>query len=582
MSVVTESLIRVAVQALALSALFVAAGREVVHRALPPLGRVRPLSFTYGAGYFTGLGICQIVFVLGARATGSARLGLWIGLGTLLGLFVAGARSSGVRARGWNHAAVIAAALLLVGTFTITNAGVWMPPAEETSLWQPLGSIHSGRYANYAIFIAEHDRVPRVAQDLGQSMMASWHLLLGSRAPLAALMSWIPMSLAALATLIFGLLREHGLSRAWSASGTYFVLLCNIALSLNAHFVFDNGCPLAVLGYTDAIMALGTFLLASVWLRDILISRTSSAVAPLVLPLILSFAWSWSAPQNLVIAGATVAVVLLVWARSQPMGSLLRRLAGPALALHAGSALAAMLLGPFLPAPLREDIGLEVVPVRFAVRVRPYVMYLVQHWTLLKGVPNVPGFETAGELPYGVAIEEVRARGEAWVLTTILDVFENQLWSSLRIYGFLVLGVVLLGARLRTLPLDFRHHERLRAWFWIALASFLTGYLVVFLLEVDRQKWWLGRFLLPGAGGALVGFVLAFAPIQARLSVRQTMLRALVILLGTLGPIVECGRTAWGNLVETSLDRRLELLAMSRGPFVEPGAVPLTAPGDVP
>lgn len=570
MSVVTESLIRVAAQALGLSALFVAAGREVLSRALPPApARPRPLSFTYGAGYFLGLGICQIVFVLGARATGSARLGIWIGLATLLALFVVGARNSLSRARARQHAAVIVAALVLVGMFTVTDAGVWMPPTEETSLWQPLGSIHSGRYANYSIFIAEHDRVPRVAQDLGQSMMASWHLLLGSRSPLAALMSWIPTSLAALAMMIFGLLREHGLSRAWSASGTYFVLVCNIALSLNAHFVFDNGCPLAVLGYTDAIMALGTFLLASVWLRDIVISRRATGVAPLVLPLILSFAWSWSAPQNLVIAGATVCVVLVVWARSVPLGSLLRRLAGPALVLLTGSALAALMLGPFLPASLREDIGFEVVPVRFDVRIRPYVTYLVQHWTLLKGFPAVPGFETA-ELPYGVAIEEVRSRGEAWVLTTILDVFETQLWTSLRIYGFLFLGILLLGARLRTLPLDSRYHERLRAWFWIALASFLTAYLVVFLLEVDRQKWWLTRFLLPGAGASLVGFVLAMAPLQARMSVRQTLLRALVILLGTFGPIVECGRVAWGNLVETSLDRRLELLALSRGPFVDP------------
>jgi hypothetical protein len=194
---------------------------------------------------------------------------------------------------------VTTAGLGLVALFTVTNATAWLAanargPAGPPTIWTPLGAIHSGRYANYSIFIASHDRIPYVAQNMGQSMMGACHLLLGVTSPLAALMAWIPVALAALALLVFGVLREHGLSQTWSAAGTYFVFACNVAFSLVAVFILDNGFPIAVIGYSDAITSLGTFVLIALWLRDALVLERAIPFRGVALPGLFALFWTWS------------------------------------------------------------------------------------------------------------------------------------------------------------------------------------------------------------------------------------------------------------------------------------------------
>jgi hypothetical protein len=191
-----ELLVRVLAQTLGFCALFVPAGRALLPALVPEDPACpRPPSFSYGAGFFVGISLFQVLLVLGSRITSSARCGLFSALACLLVLAFAGYYVGAGRLRAREHVSMTAVGLGLVALFTVTNATAWLPanadgPAKSPTLLTHFGSIHSGRYANYSLLIASHDRIPFVAQNMGQSMMAACHLLLGGRSPLVALMMW--------------------------------------------------------------------------------------------------------------------------------------------------------------------------------------------------------------------------------------------------------------------------------------------------------------------------------------------------------------------------------------------------------
>src|SRR5947209_1929853 len=308
MSLEAESVLilaRIIVQTLALSALFIWAGIPLMRRCFrTEVDRPLPLSFVYGGGFFLGLSAFLILFVFLSRALHGALLGFWLSAGGLIAVPFVFRSWEAAREPWGRHARLIAAMLGLAAVMAVSNATCWLLPGHPEGgpstppvVMQHFGSIHSGRYANYAIYIADHDRIPRLAQNMGQSMLTACHLLLGANAPLAALATWVPASLAAFATLVFGFLRWNGVSTAWALTGTFFVFYCNIAVSLTAVFLLDNGCPLGFAGYTDIITAAATFLLACGWFRTLMLDPAPARIV--LFPAVLAIAWCWCAPQNI-------------------------------------------------------------------------------------------------------------------------------------------------------------------------------------------------------------------------------------------------------------------------------------------
>lgn len=216
------TLLRIYLQTLGLSLLFVGTG-QFIHRTLlaarstaPLATAVDGLALRWARGYF--LGICALlpVFVVLSRVIGAAGA-LWVAVPLMCAMSLLEVAAARRRAHSLRPVWTLSGALLaLIAVYSVTNAAFWLwwglPPWAEPSLLMHFGSIHSGRYANYAIFIAEHDRVPYLAQNGGQSMLASLHLLLGADSPLAALMAWIPFSMAFLTLLIFGVFRSMAFS----------------------------------------------------------------------------------------------------------------------------------------------------------------------------------------------------------------------------------------------------------------------------------------------------------------------------------------------------------------------------------
>lgn len=577
-----RTLAAVQAQALVLAALFVLAGRTALDRFLQPpdAARQRPLVARCGDGFFVGVALFQGLFVIGSLVTQSARIALWLGLAILVVLAVAGVRTKS--ARQASTAAIVATILGLLGLvalFTLTNAACWFEwnghgPSPTPALMTHFGSIHTGRYANYAIAIDDLNRIPHIAQNLGQSLLAAIHLLVGTRAPLAALAVWIPLALAALTAQIYGCLRELGIAPGWSAWGTFLVLSCNVAISAVSVFLLDNGFPLGVIGYTDAVCSLGTFLIFASLLVELVAHARALPLRGGPIALLFGLFWAWSAPQNVVLAPLVTVALAIIWGRRHgEVRTLLRRLAPVVLALAAGVVLGASQLGALLPTALAEDVGVRVISPGTQLRFRPYVCYLTEHWSHRKwvGVSAPPGIYGSPRL-YDRVWWEARSNGLAAAMAAVLQVFIEELWESVRLYVVLPLGALLLRQRAHHVETSAETSMMLESWSAIALLTFAIGYAVFFFLELSDMKWWLSRFLLPGTLLGLLSFVAAILPGTDSPSPRHAWRFWLPALL-SLPSLLELGLAFDANWSRASaidpLPHRLELLAFSRGPFGE-------------
>jgi hypothetical protein len=573
-------LARLYLQTLGLSLVFIGAG-EFVYRKWAD-GRAATeargvLSLQWGRGYFLGLSIFLFLFLFLSRVVG-ARAALWLALPLMgsVALFEALARRQRPSRSLWPLLGLL---LSLVVVYSVTNAALWLtwgfPPDTEPDLLLHFGSLHSGRYANYAIFVAEHDRVPFLAQNGGQSMLASVHLILGLNSPLAALMVWVPVSLAFLTILIFGLFRSEGFAAGSSTAATFLVMFCNVAVSAVHVLVFDNGSPLAFIGYTDMISAVGTFLVFCRWLQGELVRETEAPHARFLLPGLVGTTWTWYAPQNVVVGLPTLVATALIWRRWYPEFQVRRRLLASAVALALGAGLGALQFGTLLPHGLREDTGLWTQDVEPTIAIRPYTQYMTSHWSGFRWNPGIPTGSLVTNL-YERTYVEARQAGRDQIYRSFVWLVEEHLWASVRVYGFPLLGLVVLGACTRrgVVPPGRERRAAWRSWLLLSFFAFGIGYVLYFSLEVGGMKWWLTRFLVPGTAMTLIG--LGYGTLGGLARVRPAMRRAIwafLVVMATAGPVVEVATVAVRNFViggkEAPVGQRLMLLVRSKGPFLE-------------
>jgi hypothetical protein len=589
------TLARVYLQTLGLSLAFVGTG-QFIHRRLltrdrPAAGSSSPDAPTLdsGSAYFLGLSVFLLAFVFVSRVSG-ARSALWI---ALAGMATASALHGMSNARvALRRAGQLVVALLpLTAFYSVTNVALWLGhrPGTATiapSLFAHFGSIHSGRYANYAILIAQSDRVPRLAQNAGQSILASVHLLLGVNSPLADVMVWVPFSLAFLTILIFSLFRSLPMAVVPCLAATFLIMFCNVAVSLVHVLVFDNGSPLAFIGYTDMIAAVATFIILCRWFTRELSMEHPGPASRLLLPALLAITWCWHAPQNIVLAASSFAATALVWLRRYPSDRLRRRLRNVGLALVSGLCVGATQLGTFLPASLREETGLWTQPVEATtVALRPYTLYLTGHWTDQQWNFTFPT-ENVYLRPYENTIARAWRIGPDQVYRRVTWFLEEQLWASIRVYGFPLIGLGLFGAYLRRQPPPHDHRQlATRVWLLLSLFSFGSGYAVCFGLELGHLKWWLSRFLVPGSAMALtclgfgaLGYLEGGTAATSRLNAPSDLFGlgsrrlwwVLLVVVATVGPVAELVSVSGRNFLRRvdPIGHRLMLLTQTKGPFL--------------
>lgn len=565
----TIVLLRIFAQTLAVSLVFTGAGCWLVRasKALAPAGP----AMSWGRGYFVGLSAFLAFFVPASRVLG-ARVALAIALLSMaVASFHEAWRWRDASRRG---AAMIAAVVTLFAGFVFIDFTRWLMDSiaegsQPGAMWN-LGSIHSGRYANYGWFIAEFDFVPRIAQNGAQSILGSIHLMLGVDSPLSAVMAWIPASLTFFALFLHGLYQARA-RVAWAAGAAVFTtLFCNVAVSLVHVVVFDNGSPIAFIGYADLVIAAASFVIFCTFVTERLDPARIPSRAAWGLPALLALTWPWYAPQDALIAFAGVLPALVALAARRRSHEPVKLALGLAALCAACVTVGGLQFGPFLPRALQEETGLWAQDVASReLAVRPYGQWIHGRWDSNHwNVPVIP--PTLETRLYDNTLQHASRIGRDEAYLDLAWLVEEQVWASVRVYGFALLGLAAFAwMRRGRLP-----REGDDAWLLLSAFAFAAGFAMYFLLELMRMKWWLTRFLVPGVTLALT--CLCFAALDRFQALSTPLRRGLawsaLAILAAAGPLFELGDVFFRNLQSAAngntLQRRIASMVTPRGPFL--------------
>ncbi len=443
-----------------------------------------------------------------------------------------------VLALGSVLATVCLGTTLALTLWPLSNDPAAVPDGSWLFSWNHFGSYHSGRYVNVAFWIVRENRIPRLQQNLGQSLLVAAHLMPGVQAPFVSLTAWLAANVAWVALLVVGMLRERLRAPAWLLPGTLIVLAGNTALSLDHALVFDNGSPILLMGYADVVAGVGSFLVFVAWLLSERERRDRPSASWVALPAILAAAWSVSAPQNVLGAVLAFGAGAVESARTRALRSLL----GVA-ALALGAAVASRCGGALMPTRLIENTHL------------PFIMHASGNGKGLEwrvGMPGFRGFRKPNEIVgTGDLYDPPDPRPhDAWWLAARVRV-------ALEMFAFPLLGMV--GS--------LAWHRR---WGILTAVCLVPVWFLLFAFTWNGYKWEVTRFLIPGAMLGMFGLVLTADVLTAGLGRSGRAVAIALLCAATLvGPTREIVNSVRANMVTTwpSLPMRLEIWARTRTPL---------------
>jgi hypothetical protein len=528
----------------ALATVFALAGRGLCDL----LGAHRtgePPSWTAGQAFFVGLSLHLTLFRLLASWIGVAPA-CWMSLAIALLLGALGWRG---RPSAKTIVRTAGLPLVLGAIFTLTTLSWWQPTTDAVGPFQHLGSIHSGRYADIALYIADAGRVPRLSQPYGQSLLTATNLVLGAAHPVAALSSWVATCLAFLTLVLHGFFR-HVLDEWGASCATFLVLFGSLPLSTRHLLVLDNGSPVAMMGYADAVSGVATLVLVVVWWSGWRVAQLPSRA--LVLPAVVAFAWTMSAAHDIVVLAPAVALdlAIAVARRTRSAG----RIVTLSIVLAAGTVVGALHGGLFLPAQLEETI---IAPGTSS---------------LATGSEPLVSFDP--RLLFG----EYRHDRHEWMMRAAgpetrssADELTMGLIFALRLVFFPLLGIVMLAVVLvlrRREPAVSAGFPPIAWWNAQAAVALAIGFGIAFFLAMRGLKWPLARFMVPGAVMGLASLALAVGTLlPARVPATVRMLAWVLVLVPiTMGPLrglaSHVDMLFWGERSPTMvpLERRLRLI----------------------
>lgn len=79
----------------------------------------------------------------------------------------------------------------------------------ELTTTQSIGTLHSCRYVNIALWITENDRIPVLNQSYGQAVLGSISRLFGAENTNFTLTLWLAVSISFVHLLVYGMLRRR-------------------------------------------------------------------------------------------------------------------------------------------------------------------------------------------------------------------------------------------------------------------------------------------------------------------------------------------------------------------------------------
>ncbi len=470
--------------------LFCAIGKEILDKTGETAAH---RCFTFAASYFTGMA----VYLSALRTLTLAipyKIAFWVLL--VVAVLYAVLKRRRVYLKRITENAVLIAVM----------AGIWIAHtfhallyrltdvSRELTPYDGIGTIGSLRYAGIADYFIGRNRIPVLNQSYGQSLLASFSGLLGSRNLCFALTLWLALSGAFLCLLLYGVFRKY--FSVWlSTSLTCVVHMGSVSLTFAPIRVVDSDYPLISSGYTDSVVGVATLFIYLWLLVQLLRDNRKVGFPHCLLTVCFVLYWAMSAPHNICILLGTGAFLILFLLFGKDYIS-----AGKGVKLG-GVILAACLLGIFeggmlTPSGLAEEIPVEgVMTVAGVDEEKPsegIAIVPVMNYQLSREPGVLWGL--AQNTPYMKETLDCAVRAfqnsEWYVLLYCLTALW---WDSVRIIFWPLLGV--LGIMMAS----YWHKESKETGYWAVMgfSSLAIGYPIAFFISLNAYKWALSRFAMP-------------------------------------------------------------------------------------
>lgn len=421
------------------------------------------------------------------------------------------------------------------------SAYIWIPSVPSAVPADPfacIGSLHAGRYVNIALYMLNHNAIPALQQNIGQSLLAVIPSIMGFDHLFFSLQIWLIISLAALALCLFGFFRDFFIKRSFLFMGVAFVFLGNTALYPYHVLNIDSGSPFIINGYSDSILSL-TSLVVVVWLLLKAMAApplsASASVKSGMLFGIIGAAWNLYAPQNVLLMLVAFGFFFFLYMAKKMDKDEFKTSAVFVLSLILAAALAikagfgGMLAPPSLVdkpdiAGLLDmrDRGLLFLPIF------PFQRWTHDQWKFSATFMSPENFEFLRQIG-GDAMKGNFSAFDGKAFRLMLGTFAQGIWATFfALFGFL--GALLASGRKNLLEKRF--------WQTTAL-FFLAGWVVCYAFEISGLKWEITRFIIPGYALGLVALAYTFDWLVGRARLKKT----LAVLCALVGFYIISGPT---------------------------------------
>ena len=404
--------------------------------------------------------------------------------------------------------------------------------------------MHSLRYINISKYIVLVNSIPIINQNYGQSLLVSVPLFLHLKASLLSLLIWLSISTTFLIIGTYGILRLTGIDVKSAFRGVLIVFLGNTALSLTHILVIDSGSPFLIVGYTDTIASVGTFIIFIIWLMNQIEKNTSfSFIKAALFLLILVISWNIIAPQNIVLTY----IILFYFIIRQ---YLLNRTFHKNLTFIAILFFIYSIIGTYTGGMLSSK---KIDP---NIKIEGLMSLSKQNNNKIGIMPQIPYNFFNGEkweranasLGTSESLKEnfelyKKTRSIFYLKKFIIKswwVFELNFWILLKIMFFPLLGLfsLIILHKSKLIFLDNSNTKiYISKFLMINFITFISGLALVFFVTLSGYKWELSRFLIPGIYLSMLSLGIAFSIFNKFLkNYKYTILINYILLLIIIFP----------------------------------------------
>jgi len=391
---------------------------------------------------------------------------------------------------------------LLISLFIFLFVGLyWLGSFKELNPFTTIGSLHSPRYANFATYILEFNRIPILGQNYGQSMLAAIPMILGVNRPLLALNLWLSITLINFLILTYSLFLYLNFTVKFSILATFLILFGNTAISFFHILCIDSGSPFILNGYTDSIASIGTFIVVLFFLKHSLITNLTSvriSVNELMLVFAFSIFWNMAAPQNSIFFGGLVVLFLILAIIKRDLRTL--KAVKILILFVVFSGIGILEGGMYTPMTFKEKI---VLPGLMEVGTKGLA--------LNPGIPfhlGIGGYWEYGNKNLVLQSVEIKKQLKSSpslnVALPMISVIEGFVTNSLKVIFWPLIGILGLSFLMKLNSIkygDLLSSELVsdyRKLIFTTFFVFLIGIVFNLFVSVSGYKWELSRFLILG------------------------------------------------------------------------------------